>query len=310
MLVTVGLIVFHGPVLNRGRAADVAANKTSAITTNLDFGIFWPPIDPTAMASPNSRPLLTGHVSLRQETSSSTQAALRLEITIKRPADEAAREFWNSRLAFSEIDWMRFVRVWDVDERWLWPNLPYLLRLHGEERIERYGGVDPGKGVDNDFAAVLIRKYSAHGQEENESSKRNPSVSAEWYAVGEAKADKSTIVHSARSDDFIVHLGKTGEESKGMAKVWLVYADFLGAKLPASWPKKPEFAGGILAFFEVHWELKENAECEFQIRQLIPTHSTGFDWERWSKRARSLKDSKRSTTPALSPRGEGEANVR
>lgn len=295
MLVAVGLIAFHGPFLNRGRAADIAANQTSEVATNLDFRIFWPPMDPAALSLPNQKPLLTGSVTLKAEKSISADPVLRLQITIKRPADEAAREFWNSRLAFSEIDWMRFVRVWDVDELWLWPNLPYLLRLHGEERIERYGGVDPGKGVDNDFAAVLIRKYSADGQVENESTKRTPLVSAEWCAVGEAKKDKSTIVHSARSDDFVVQLGKTGEESKGMAKVWLVYADFLGAKLPASWPRTPEFAGGILAFFEVHWELKENAECEFQIRQLIPTHSTGFDWERWSKRARASKGSKRST---------------
>ena len=58
---------------------------------------------------------------------------------------------------------MRYVRVWDKDNRWLWPNLPYLLRLHGTERVERYGGVDPGKGVDNDFAAVLMRKYDESG---------------------------------------------------------------------------------------------------------------------------------------------------
>ena len=46
---------------------------------------------------------------------------------------------------FPQYDWMQYVRVWDADHRWLWPNLPYLLRLHGIERVERYGGIDPGE---------------------------------------------------------------------------------------------------------------------------------------------------------------------
>ena len=55
---------------------------------------------------------------------------------------------------------MKAVRVWDARNQWLWPNLAYLLKLSGLERVERYGGVDPEKGVDNDFSALLIRKIA------------------------------------------------------------------------------------------------------------------------------------------------------
>ena len=112
-----------------------------------------------ASASPTSdrKPLLHGCVILRLEALPDRSLAARLRIILSRPSDETGRQFWNSRLAFPEYDWMRYVRVWDTSHQWLWPNLAYLLRLHGLERVERYGGVDPGKGVDNDFAAVLIR---------------------------------------------------------------------------------------------------------------------------------------------------------
>ena len=96
--------------------------------------------------------------------------------------------------------------LWDVDEKWLWPNLPYLLRVRGQNRIERYGGVDPGKDEDNDFAAVLIRAYDATGEVEKAATKLAPLVSAEWYPVGVEDVDRQTIVHAARSDDFILPL--------------------------------------------------------------------------------------------------------
>ncbi len=44
---------------------------------------------------------------------------------------------------------------------------------HGKARFERYGGVDPGKGVDNDFAAVLIRAYDATGEVERAAANEN-----------------------------------------------------------------------------------------------------------------------------------------
>jgi len=221
-----------------------------------------------------------------------------LRVTLSRPSDESGREFWNKSLAFPEYDWMRYVRVWDADQRWLWPNLAYLLRLHGIERVERYGGVDPGKGVDNDFAAVLIRKYDPSGQNESENTKRQPLVAAEWYPVGVAGANKETIVHTAQSDEFTLSLGRTEDQAQGSAIVWLIYADFMGAKVPEGWPKELEYAGGILACFNLQWNLGASQGEKMSVRQVVPPHSTGFDWERWTTRTRSAQDSK--TTAKLS----------
>lgn len=52
--------------------------------------------------------------------------------------------------------------------------------------LERYDGVDPGKGVDNDFAAVLIRSledclFETDNSERADSTR--PLVSAEWHPV-------------------------------------------------------------------------------------------------------------------------------
>ncbi|HEY5912455.1 MAG TPA: hypothetical protein VJA21_17775 [Verrucomicrobiae bacterium] len=212
---------------------------------------------------------------------------------MSRPSDEAGREFWNSRLAFPEYDWMRYVRVWDKENRWLWPNLPYLLRLHGIERVERYGGVDPGKGVDNDFAAVLIRKYDESGTQEDAVTERAPFVAVGWYPVGvSGPVDKQTVVHAAQSDEFTVHLSAPGGGGRGVAAVWLIYADFMGAKLPEAWPKAAEFAGGILAYFELQWDLSAGSERQLSLRQLVPKRSTGFDWEQWAPRTRAARESK------------------
>jgi hypothetical protein len=54
------------------------------------------------------------------------------------------------------------------------------LRIHGAEREDRYGGVDPGAGKDNDFAAVLIRVPGVE----------SPLVAAAWYPVGAAEPEK------------------------------------------------------------------------------------------------------------------------
>jgi hypothetical protein len=193
-------------------------------------------------------------------------------------------------LAFSEYDWMRYVRVWDADLRWLWPNLPYLLRMHGRERVDRYGGVDPGKGVDNDFAAVLIRKYDVKGERESEDTRNSPLVSAEWYPAGPTNVNKQTIVHIAQSDEFTLHLGRSAG-THGLAGVWLIYADFMGAKLPATWPKEPEFAGGILAYFEIDWRTNLSGGFEINIQQRTPRYATRFNWEQWMEKTRASADS-------------------
>jgi hypothetical protein len=283
--------------------AEFPDKATQTETNRLDFEVFWPPKGPSETPVSGAKPLLNGCVILRREHSPDGSLAAHLRIMLIRPSDEAGRKFWNSRLAFPEYDWMRYVRVWDADNRWLWPNLSYLLRLHGVERVERYGGVDPGKGVDNDFAAVLIRKFDASGQNEDEATRRAPLVAAEWYPVGTSGAvDKQTIVHTVQSDEFMLILGRPAARLQGLAAVWLIYADFMGAKLSEAWPKAPEFAGGILAYFELQWDLKAEAGQELSLRQLVPKRSTGFDWERWAPRTRAAQNPK--TTSKLSDVGD------
>lgn len=273
--------------------ADSAAVATQAETNRLEFGIFWPPKAPSETRGPGVRPLLNGCLLIRSEHLSNHSLMAHLRIVLSRPSDEAGREFWNSRLAFPEYDWMRYVRAWDKDNRWLWPNLPYLLRLHGLERVERYGGVDPAKGVDNDFAAVLIRKYDESDEREDPVTERRPLVAAEWYpAGGRGEVNKQTIVHTAQSDEFTLHLAGAEGQPRGMAAIWIIYADFMGAKLPETWPKVPEFAGGILAYFELHWDLKTEVGQEISFHQVVPKRGTGFDWEQWTPRTRAAEDSK------------------
>ena len=264
----------------------VARADEQPVSQTVDFGVFWPPLDPTNPSRTKTRPLLNGRVNVcvRDIPDVGLVATIRIDLT--RPSGEASREFWNSRLAYVEYDWMSEVRVWDAGRRWLWPNLPYLLRLHGEERIERYGGIDPGKGVDNDFAAVLIRKYDAERQRESPETKTKPLVSAEWYPVGSATVDGKAIVHTARSDEFTIHLQKEG----GRAGIWLIYADFLGAKPPSSWPEAREFAGGILAYFEIRWAAGPAAGGEISFQQFVPPQGTGFDWGPWVSLTRKSAD--------------------
>ncbi len=287
------------------RSAEASSPPAQAPVQALDFGVFWPPRDPSLPPPNDAPPLLDGSLVVRLEAGAGVQPIIRLHLTLTRRADEAARERWNSRLAFPEYDWMRYLRVWDADQRWLWPNVPYLLRVHGTERIDRYGGTDPGKGVDNDFAAVLIRKFDADGTQESEDSRRAPLVSAEWHPVGVEKVDRQTIVHGAQSDEFGVHLGQGGTVRPGQVSIWLIYADFMGAKVPESWPKAPEWAGGILSYFEVRWTVDAGGQYAVHLRRMVPPRGTGFAWEGWRTRTRAAKDPNRtaklSDLPAIGP---------
>ncbi len=247
-----------------------------------NFDIFWPPRDPVEQTpGADIRPLLTGTLTVDITRVKGANAEARLAITIVRPSEEADRQYWNSQLAFADITWMNEVRVWDAEDKWLWPNLPYLLRQPGLERIERYGGIDPGKQVDNDFAAVLIRKYDADGNVESPDTKGSPLVSAEWQAVPPVPTDLHTVVHTACSETFVVHLGDGSRVDRGRIKVWLIYADFLGSWPPRSWPQEREWAGGILAYFEIDWETDLTQDCRGTLRTIRPREGSGFDWAAW-----------------------------
>lgn len=253
------------------------------------FSIYWPPRDPQETPAKSARPLLRGKLALDATPAADGRSGIGLVVTITRPSEERDREFWNSELAFADIDWMDEVRVWDADEKWLWPNLPYLLRLPGRERMERYGGTDPGKHVDNDFAAVLIRKYDETGEVEAMEAADTPLVSAEWHAAGKAQTDLQTVAHVAESDPFLLYLGENTGPARGQVRVWLIYADFLGARPPHTWPKEREWAGGILAYFEIDWESEPGHSCRGTIRHKRPENSTGFDWAKWVAHGASVR---------------------
>ena len=257
-----------------------------------DFDIYWPPRDPQDRKPASKNPLLRGTLDIETKQAAADGDELRLVVTLTRPSEEADRRFWNSELAFADIAWMSQVRVWDAEKKWLWPNLPYLLRLPGRERVERYGGMDPGKHVDNDFAAVLIRKYDAAGKTESPDTKQSPLVSSQWYPEPMANTDGNTVVHTAKSDTFVLHLGGENQTARGRIKVWLIYADFFGARIPRTWPKAREWAGGILAYFEIDWETSPGKACRGIVRHTRPEKSTLFDWDEWVERAPGSDESK------------------
>jgi len=250
--------------------------------TTHGFSIHWPPIPPEAETAAGIPPLLRGDVSLRESSSPDKSRALEISLTIRRPSSEEERKFWNSRLAFADVPWMNEVRVWDSEMKWQWPNLPYLLRRHGEERVERYGGIDPGKFVDNDFAAVLVRKFDAEGKVESQETLTAPLVSAEWRGNAQPETDIYTLVHVATSDIFSVQVGDDDEHTTGMLKLWLIYADFLDSRPPSSWPEEREWDGGILAYCEIVWDKLPGESCHGTVRFRTPPTATGFEWAKWS----------------------------
>ncbi|MFT5526276.1 MAG: hypothetical protein ACI9HK_004250 [Pirellulaceae bacterium] len=244
------------------------------------FDVHWPPKDLTRSTTQATSPLLLGRLSI-SEVSGAEKNDVRISVALARPDSEADRLRWNDDLAFPEYSWMAKVRVRDLGGKWIWPNLPYLLRAHGTARIERYGGVDPTKGVDNDFAAVLIRPLDDKSVQ--------PMVSAEWYGqqvIAAGETDRRSIVHVARSDDFVLHIpNKQTPVEAAIPKsfgVWLIYADIMDADMPRSWPRQGEYNGGILAYFEIHGSRHSNGDLEFAVEQLTPKSATGFDWEQWS----------------------------
>jgi len=91
-------------------AADVSSRTTQPTVRTLDFGVFWPPRDPSQQPTNGTQPLLDGQVVLWFEGLRETRPVIRLRVTLTRRSDAAARERWNSRLAFPEYDWMRQVR--------------------------------------------------------------------------------------------------------------------------------------------------------------------------------------------------------
>lgn len=240
------------------------------------FVIHWPPLDPESAYAESKTPLLLGKVDVT-EANNAGGSDLQIRVTIDRPTSEEDRQRWNEQLSFSDVPWMDDVRVWDQDNLWQWPNLPYLLKKSGEERVERYGGVDPGKLVDNDFAAFVIRKIPPSGPASQNDSDA-PIISANWRGDVQP-ANVHSLVHQAKSDWLSIPL----DGQSGKFGVWLIYADFLGAYPPAAWPREPEWAGGILAYCEIDWQKRAGKGSRGSVRFMKPPRNTGVDWEAWSE---------------------------
>ena len=229
------------------------------------FLIHWPPVSPDSPKY-KTRALLDGKL-----LAAIDGCSLRIAILLERPSAESDRRKWNQLMEFPEYEWMSNVHVWDVDQKWLWPNLPYLLRAYGEERVQRYGGVDPKKFVDNDFAPVVVRYES------------DTLLSAEWHGSS-VDTNRRSVVHTARSDIFSVELELA--ELEGASKklvVDLVFADFMDWKPPAGWPTEPEMAGGILASAVLSVGSSEGLAAIEEVAFRVPDSSTGVDWEAWER---------------------------
>lgn len=236
------------------------------------FRVHWPPREPASAAYFDETPLLKGELFVGPSRQAKHDQ-FSVWVMLEREASEPARRRWNRELAFPEHDWMSRVRVWDADEKWLWPNLPFLLRANGAERIERYGGVDPGKGVDNDYAAVLIQPlHDSNFQVER------PAVTAVWSAENDIQGNRQSIVHKAISQRLLISVN---DQPTGSLGVWLIYADFLGADPPRSWPTEREDAGGILAWFSLDWRQDDAGYIAIEIQHATPPEPTGFDWAGW-----------------------------
>jgi hypothetical protein len=256
----------------------------------VDFDINWPPTS-LAPRKPSRRSLLSGQLILRGNTLQKIDPKMIITLVLTRPhATDADREFWNSQTAFKQYKhWMPYVRGHDANgAEWLWPNLACLFKLHGIDRVARYGGWDPGHKVDNDFGGVLIRKYNASG----DTKSGGPLVSADWHTVGSNDATRSDVVHSAKSDSFTLHPEEITRHCSGLVRVWFIYADFMTWRAPWKYAVGPmkgrllrkEYAGGIIAQFRIDWTYAPGRLFEFTVTPETPRDDTGFNWVNWVAR--------------------------
>ena len=262
---------------------------------SLRFEVHWPPIEPLRKPPLDRPALLNGQLLILAGQDLLPQPEMRIQIELARPTSEEARMRWNKDLKFPEYLWMARLRVWDKDRKWLWPNVSYLLTAYGVERVERYGGVDPERNFDNDFAGVVVRSYDDQGNELDETLDR-PLLTARWKP-GSAdpsikNPSKRSLAHSAKSDVLQISLSDSNlatnnnsqsAAASGEIRVWLIYADFMFAEPPASWPKKNEFSGGILNYFSINWK-QVGDKIEIQsVTSEVPPEDTRVDWQTWSE---------------------------
>ncbi len=253
----------------------------------VDFDINWPP-RPLAPRTKSRRSLLTGRLNIRGDTSREDDPQILIKLTLTRPhGSEADREFWNAETEFRQYrNWMPYVRGRDAAGRqWLWPNLAYLFRARGYDRIDRYGGWDKGHSNDNDFGGILIRKLSDSGSVNSAA----PLVSADWSSAGTQNAIRTDVVHTAESDTFTLRPDTPTGGACGSARLWFVYGDFMTWRAPWTYAAGPmkrrllkkEYDGGIIVQFRIAWRRCPRRQFKFTITQEIPCDDTHFNWRKW-----------------------------
>lgn len=150
---------------------------------------------------------------------------------------------WNSSEQQVPNEWNR--EAWESDSegnRWLWPDLAKL--LNGD-----YGGFDPVKRVDNDYAIVIVRHYDAEGNEVGQ-----PQASRRWHTIGNPSGEVS---HVAGVEEFCIW--PPCSTTAGRVQVWVVMCDTWGEPLyPGSPLEGPEDAygergGSTIAYSELHY---------------------------------------------------------
>jgi RHS repeat-associated protein len=154
----------------------------------------------------------------------------------------------------------------------LWPCLPALFNAKGV----RYGGWDPAKRIDNDFAAVVIQKYDHLGKKIGV-----PLISAQWYADEARKGnlDKSKEVYTAISDEFDMHVS---DGENGYIKIWLVYGDIGGNTKVAETSR-----GGTIAEYQITYSYLRGSlfssvgKVFVHLNHSEKASETGIDWDQW-----------------------------
>lgn len=169
--------------------------------------------------------------------------------------------------------WRDYRISWGPDnvppnEQWPWPRLDWFLSGSGGD--ESYGSVDPGTGIHNDYAAIVIREYDSYGQETirtrgtgagTDVTWPGPLISTTWLPLHSFGAPAT---HDIRSVGFKLNLGYT-------YKVWIVMADMFSN--PFAGAPEEGSAGGTIVYFEI--------DEVGRINQKWPPPSTGYFWDKY-----------------------------
>ena len=210
----------------------------------------------------NNTRWLTGRLMVNE-----SNGHLLTHLHVRRPIeDDGFKDRWNGLDGEVPDEWDR--EAWG--EGWIWPHLYMFLNGHKP----RYGGYDPYKAVDNDYGAILIRKYDESGKELTDP--KSPLVSNRWHPVG----GDEKVSHVAGSEQFTLNPGTV---EKGVYKVWFAFLDLFGkyTTVPDKNGKAPrESAGETLAYFEIPF-CREKGSLKFEVKNAgLPAPATGFEWPR------------------------------